>query len=156
MKSRFWEIFTACQSLLQDRVTLIVPSWNGEFERNFEEIWEDKIQNEVSLGGSPTIKVALLQENKNWQMRIEVLYQKQKERCHSPSLWTENGSPLPKHKVSLSNSNDIWNRPLQEFVLELIRMSWFLVSTFCRQCVISVLTFCLTLSHAVSRTGKLL
>ena len=26
----------------------------------FEEIWEEVIQNEVSLGGSPTIKVTLL------------------------------------------------------------------------------------------------
>ena len=36
---------------------------NGEFERNLrkiEEIREDIIQNEVSLGGSPTINVTLL------------------------------------------------------------------------------------------------
>ena len=33
---------------------------NGEFERKFEGIREKIIQNEVSLGGSPTIKVTLL------------------------------------------------------------------------------------------------
>ena len=30
---------------------------NGEFERKFEEIEEEITQKEVSLGGSPTIKV---------------------------------------------------------------------------------------------------
>ena len=50
------------------RVTLIVsacqPGWEeienlrGNF-RKIEEIWEEIIQNEVSLGGSPTINVAL-------------------------------------------------------------------------------------------------
>ena len=32
---------------------------NGEFERKSEEIWEEIIQNEVSLGGSFTINVTL-------------------------------------------------------------------------------------------------
>ena len=33
---------------------------NGEFERNFLKIWEEIIQNDVSLGGSSTIKATLM------------------------------------------------------------------------------------------------
>ena len=43
---------------------------NGEFERRFEEIWEEIIQNEVSLGASPTIKVTLLYNNQEVEQLI--------------------------------------------------------------------------------------
>ena len=35
------------------------PSWAGRKWRIWEEIWKENIQNEVSLGGSPIIKVTL-------------------------------------------------------------------------------------------------
>ena len=51
------------------RVTLIVPACQPGWEkmqnlrgnlRKFEEIWEDIIQDEISLGGIPTINVTLV------------------------------------------------------------------------------------------------
>ena len=79
---------------------------NWEFERKFEEtwgkcrilekfceeIWEERIGNEVSLGGSPTIKVTLVQNiansmvtnigNQNWFMAIFLLGQQIFQHFH--------------------------------------------------------------------------
>ena len=65
------KIITPPQILRITRAALIVPAsqpacrkwriWEeiwGNF-RKFEDIWEEIIQNEISLGGSPTIKVTL-------------------------------------------------------------------------------------------------
>ena len=60
------------QCFVITRVALIVPACQPGWEemenlrgnlKKFEEIWEEIIQNEVGLGGNPTIKVTLILQN---------------------------------------------------------------------------------------------